>query len=321
MRATRKLLCEIPHQQRNVFGTLAQGRNSDGNHIQAVVEVASKLFFIYHFLQVAIGCGHQTDINFLRLRAAKAFEFPLLQGAQKFWLNFQRNVSHLVQKQRALICQLKPSGLLHNRAGESAPLMAKQFALEQTRGNRRTVELYQGPILAAAAIMDSASDQFLSGASLSQQQYGRIACSHGFDQLQYLPESRTLPNDSCKVGLAANLIFQVELFLRELVLQVFDFAIGQGILNGDRHLSRRSHQELNIFRVECILIPPAKRQNSKRTVAADQGQTAARRDVLSKSYAMYWRTHPIGLGYCRRLSGPESFAQARTFDWQQRILP
>ena len=52
-------------------------------------------------------------------------------------------------------------------------------------------------------------------------------------------------------------------------------AIGQGILDRDSYLPRRPHQEINVFRAECVLDPAAECQNAERSVAADQGQSAA----------------------------------------------
>jgi hypothetical protein len=104
-----------------------------------IVEVTSKLFFRYHLLEVAVGRGHHANVNFLRSRAAQTFKFPLLQSTQEFRLDFQGNVSNLVQKQCALICQFKPPGLLHNSPSESAPFMTEQFAFKETCRNRRAV--------------------------------------------------------------------------------------------------------------------------------------------------------------------------------------
>ena len=110
LHAANILLREIPHEQRNVLRALTQRWNSNRNYVQSIIEVASKLFLVNHLLQISIGCGHQANINFQRPCTAQAFEFAFLQCAQEFRLDLQRNISYLVQKQRASICQFKPSG-------------------------------------------------------------------------------------------------------------------------------------------------------------------------------------------------------------------
>src|SRR5258706_14558288 len=119
------LLAEVSHQQGNVFRALAQWRNTDGKNIQPVVEVAAKLSLFDHLIEVTIGRGYQPNVNFLRTCASQAFEFSILQNAQKFRLEFQGNVSDFVQKQSSLICQFKPANLLGDRAREGAALMSE----------------------------------------------------------------------------------------------------------------------------------------------------------------------------------------------------
>ena len=148
-----------------------------------------------------MGRGHHSNVNFLRPRAAQPLEFPLLQNAQEFRLQLQRDIADFIQKQRTLVCQLEPANLLSDRTGEGAALVAKKFAFEQPAGNGSAVELYKRPVLPAAAIVNGARDKFLAGARLSQQEHGRIACRHHFDEFQHLPEGWTLPHDSCKACL------------------------------------------------------------------------------------------------------------------------
>jgi hypothetical protein len=46
-------------------------------------------------------------------------------------------------------------------------------------------------------------------------------------EIQYMAESRTLSNDSFKVHLAADLLFQVQLLLGEFVFEIGDFSVRQ----------------------------------------------------------------------------------------------
>ena len=74
-----------------------------------------------------------------RARAAQALELALLQHAQQLRLQLQRDLADLVEKHRAVVGQLEAADALRDRAGERAPLVPEQLALEQARsGSRRS---------------------------------------------------------------------------------------------------------------------------------------------------------------------------------------
>src|SRR5258708_6662950 len=74
---------------------------------------------------------HQGGHIFLgRPCATQALERLLLQYAQEFRLQRRRNITHLVQKKRAFVSQLKTSNLLRYGSGECSFLMAKKFTFE-----------------------------------------------------------------------------------------------------------------------------------------------------------------------------------------------
>ena len=105
--SSRRLSHKMMHEQRNILGSFPQGRNGNGEDIQAVIEVAAKLLLQDHFFQVAMRRGDNANVHFLRPRAAQPLEFPLLQNAQQFRLQLERDIADFVQKQRTLVCQLE----------------------------------------------------------------------------------------------------------------------------------------------------------------------------------------------------------------------
>jgi len=82
-----------------------------------------------------MGCGHNPDVDLLRLRTSQVLEFPLLQNAQQLRLQLQGDIADFTEKQRTAVGQLQPAGLLCDRAGEGTPLVPKQFTLQQTARN------------------------------------------------------------------------------------------------------------------------------------------------------------------------------------------
>src|SRR5690348_13940909 len=130
------------HEEWDVSYAFTKRRHLDGENTQPVIEVAPELVVCDHPFQITMGRRHQPDVDLLCPRTPQALEFPLLQDTQELGLKFQGDVTDLVQKQRALVGQLHPAGLLRYRAGEGAALVAKQFAFKQTTGNGSTIQLH-----------------------------------------------------------------------------------------------------------------------------------------------------------------------------------
>ncbi len=97
--------------------------------------------------------------------------------------------------------------------------MAEQLALEQPRGDGGAVELDEGAVLAAAVVVDGAGDEFFAGAGLAQQQDGGVAWGDGLDELEDVAERGAVADDLVEVQLGADLVFEVELLLGELLFE------------------------------------------------------------------------------------------------------
>ena len=89
-----------------------QRRNTDRKDIQPVIQITAKFLVRNHLLKIAIRSRHQADIHLPCMRAAETFKFPLLQSPQQLRLNLNRDVSHFIQKQSALVREFEPPNLL-----------------------------------------------------------------------------------------------------------------------------------------------------------------------------------------------------------------
>ena len=112
--------------------------------------------------------------------------------------------------------------LLGDRAGEGALLVAEQLAFEQAGRNGGAVQLDERAAAAAAQVVNRAGDQLLAGAGFAVNEHGRIGRRDGLDLLQHLPERRALADDLLEVELGADLVFEVELLLGQLLFQLGD---------------------------------------------------------------------------------------------------
>ena len=74
-------------------------------------------------------------------------------------MQLKRDVANLIQEQRSLICQFKPTDLLRDCTREGAALVAKEVAFEQAAGDRSTVDLYKCSAFSSAALMNGPRDR------------------------------------------------------------------------------------------------------------------------------------------------------------------
>ena len=70
-----------------------------------------------------------------------------------------------------------------------------------------------------------------------------------------MAKCRTLAHNPFEVHLTADLVFEIQLFLRQSVLQVGNLTVRERILHTDCHLIRDLNKEANLVVVECVLHP------------------------------------------------------------------
>ena len=102
----------------------------------------------------------------------------------------------------------------------------------------------------------------------------RIARGHGFNQLKDVPQGRALANNALEVHLAADFFFQIKFFLRQPVLQVRDFAVGECVVDSDGDLVRDLREEFDLIRTKGIFLSPRHRQDSEQAALADKRHVA-----------------------------------------------
>src|SRR6266436_622988 len=266
-----KLLREVPHQKRNIPLALAKGWNMNGKNIQAKEEIRSELLLAHHHLQIAVCRGNQTRIGSKCSRTSQSLELLLLQHAEQFGLQFERNFSYFVQKNRAAIGHFEAPNALRDRSCECAFLVPKQLAFQQTCRNGRAVELDEGLRAPRAQIMNAACDQFLSRACLSINQHRRIRRRYRFHVFEDSAQRCAVSDDLGKIHFRADFIFQIQLLFGELLFQFPNLAVGKRILDGESNLVCNLGKETDIGLTEGIVPESAENQDANRAIPADQG--------------------------------------------------
>src|SRR5688572_2795419 len=124
---------------------------------------------------------------------------------------------------------------------------------------------------APTQVVNGASDQFLAGSGFPENQNGGVGCSDVFDLLQDSPQRLALADDLIEVELGSNLVFEVELFLGQLVLQFADLLKGQRIFYSNRDLNRNLDQEVQIGLGEGIDLSACESHCGNRSLVRDEG--------------------------------------------------
>ncbi len=175
---------------RDVFAALAQWRQLDADHVDAVVQVGAELARLHHALQIPVGGEDQAHIHLHRRRTPDALELALLQHAQQLGLKRGRDVTDLVQEQGAAVRHLEAALALPLGAGERAFFVPEEFALQQRLGQRRAVDADKGFALARRQAVDGSGDHFLAGAALAAQQHRRARWRHLVHLVKHLQHGR-----------------------------------------------------------------------------------------------------------------------------------
>src|SRR5260370_11029229 len=208
--------------------------------------IFSELLLAHHRFQIAVCRGNQTRIRSKGARASQPLELPLLQHAEQFGLQFERNFSYFVQENRAAISHFETANPLRDRSCKCGCLVSEQVAFQQARRNGRAVELHEGLGAPRAQIMNAACDQFPSRACLSINQHRRIRRRYRLHLFEDSAQRGAISNDLSKIHFRADFIFQIQLFFGELVFELSNLPKGTCILYGNGNLICDLRQKLDV---------------------------------------------------------------------------
>src|SRR5439155_19176 len=110
----------------------------------------------HSILQVAIGGGNQTKIEFDGACSADSRNLMLLQNTQQLGLKRGSQFTDLVQKHAASLRHLQLASSLLIGARKCALLIAEEFALQQSLCNGCAIDRYEGLAVARTALVNGA---------------------------------------------------------------------------------------------------------------------------------------------------------------------
>src|SRR5258708_19414284 len=158
---------EMREQKGHVFPSVAQRRNLEVDHVQAVVQIIAEAALTHQRQEFNVGSSYDAHVDFQLLSAAETHEFALLNHAQKLGLRLGADGGDFVKKYRALIGDFEESLLGSNRAGERALHMAEELRLQEVHGDRSRIYGHKGFVRARGSGVNRLGDEFLARAAFA----------------------------------------------------------------------------------------------------------------------------------------------------------
>ena len=95
-----------------------------------------------------------------------------------------------------------------------------------------------------------------------------------------MPECRAVADDLIEVHLAANLFFEIELLLGELVFELGDFPICQGVFDGDGDLLCDVREQFHVVFGKRVFSSARDVECAQHPVMCDERNDAARPEPI-----------------------------------------
>src|SRR5258708_20156982 len=102
--------------------------------------------------------------------------------------------------------------------------MTEELALEQPSGDRRAIQLHEGPIPAPAEHVDGVCNQLFAGSGFAFDENRGVGGRYSLSLIQYFAESRARPDDAVKpipdvlcTALRLQLLFDLDLRFRAIL--------------------------------------------------------------------------------------------------------
>ena len=204
---------EMRRQRHDVAFALAQRRQGDRHHGDAVIQVFPEAARLDLGEQRPVGGADQAEIGLARLRAADAHIAVVLQHAQQAALQLGAHVGDLVEEEVAAMRLLEIAGAGLAGPGEGPLLVAEEQAFQQALRQSAAIDLEKRLVGTGAERMDQPGSELLAGAALALQQHGGVEAGDLADLAEHALHRGGLADEGIRLG-------------RQPRLQPVDLAIG-----------------------------------------------------------------------------------------------
>lgn len=158
-----------------VAGTFAQAGQRDRDDVEPVKQILAEAPRLHLFGEIAVGRGDDAHVGAAGRGLPHPLVFALLEEAEQFGLDGERQFADLVEKKRATGGGGDLAHRIGDRPGEGALHVAEEFALEQFAGERRAIDGDESRVALGAAAVELTREHALAGATGAEQQNARGA--------------------------------------------------------------------------------------------------------------------------------------------------
>src|SRR2546425_2133685 len=319
--AAAESLHEVADEERDVFVTLAERGDLNGKNVQAVIKIAAEGALGDQFRKIYVGGGDHAHVHALGAIAAEAFEFLLLEDAEKLGLQLVRNVADLVEEESAAVGQFEAADFLVDGPGEGAALVTEELGFEQAGRNGGAIDFDKSTIAARAEIVDGAGEKLLASAGFAEEQDSGAGGGGELNLREGALERGTLADNFLEIEFAADFLFEVELFFGELVFQGLDFLEGQRVFNGDGDLRGDGLKQFDVLLGERIEPSAGEIECAESVAVMDQRNATDGLQAFGAKGADDFRVVTVEFGAPRDqgLAGRDGAARRRGVARNQRL--
>jgi hypothetical protein len=186
---------EVPHEQRDVVAALAERRQLDGDHVEAVEEVLPEPPLLHGLPEIPRRGGDEADVDANGLEAAQPHELAVLHDAQEAGLGLERHVADLVKEDRAPVGEIEEALLRVEGSRKRVLHVPEQRRLERLRRGAAAVDGDERPIRPRRVGVNRPGNELLPRAALALHQDGRPTRRRLDDEVEHLAHPLASAND------------------------------------------------------------------------------------------------------------------------------
>src|SRR5260370_1559816 len=174
----------------DIRASLAQRRNGNSDHVQAIKQIFAEHAFAYGSLEIAVGGGEDAKVAANCFGAAHAFKGALLQDTQQFRLQGWGEFADFIQEDRATFGHLESASLSPYSPLNPATIVTKQFRFEKVFRDRGAIDHDEWLVLPLTVVGNGFGAQLLTSSRFTADQNRRIrfrALSDHNQDIQHRP--------------------------------------------------------------------------------------------------------------------------------------
>ncbi len=202
-----------------VFTSVAQGGQLQGEGPQAEEKVLAESAFIHHAGEITVGGGDETEITFYFRCLSHGPEAFFLEHPKKGFLQGEWHLADFIEKEGAFVCGFDKAWAVLVCTGKGPFAVAEEGALHQGFGEGGAVHGDKIMIFSRAVVVDGTGEELFARTGFSGDEHTGVASGGSGDQVKTVADGFAFSNDG------------IEGELRPLVV-LYCLAMGKGTCDG-----------------------------------------------------------------------------------------